>query len=1025
MFQQIILKKYIESNADKIHLAFERYVLFFHDAERQAYIRQCIESQFQEGFLRELFVNVLGYTLIPDPNYNLIPEGKNETDAGRADGIIFINNDVRAVIELKDIRTIDLKLVEKQAFNYKYQHKNAAYVITSNFEKLRFYIDNAVEYFEWNLFTLTENQFAELWICLAYENIVDDLPKKLKNETISREDEITKEFYNVYKQFKNSLFSDLIANNSQHDKLTLFSCSQKILDRLVFILFSEDCGLLPPNTIKKIIREWKILEDADEYRPLYTHLQKYFSYLDSGGKGKNQNIFGYNGGLFQPNKLLDSLKISDSTLVERLNKLSDYNYRSDVNVDILGHIFENSLAEIEKLKYELSGLESYELRETNKRKKDGIFYTPRYITSYIISSTLGKLCDEKKIELGLDKEELFDQIIEQNGKTNNKLNGKSNGKQKKVTSNPILEKLEKYRQWLLSLSICDPACGSGAFLNAALDFLKEEHYFIDKLTAQILGHSIVFSEYEISILENNLFGVDVNEESVEITKLALWLRTAKPNRKLNFLDANIKCGNSLISDPKIDPDKSFDWRKEFPRIFEKGGFDVVIGNPPYVFSRSGKFSEIEKEYYYSRYPLSNYQLNTYLLFIDLAYYHLLHDNGVFGFIVPNNCLTIDTFQPFRKFLLEQTGDIEIVNIINGVFSDANVDNCIITFKKQNADKISIGEMNNEKLTKIGTFPASIFAKEQYIINIAIAKKPEVVQLMKKIELTAEPLERHAVVSTGIKAYQDGKGKPSQTTQMKESRIYHSRQQTTDEFIKYLDGKDVSRYLLSWSGEYVRYGDWLAEPRRSVDFSAQRILVRQIPSQPPYCINAVFINALAINDINSMIIFNFNIDPLYLLGILNSRLMSFWFINKFDKFQRGIFPQFKVKELSLFPIAVCNKEKQKQLVGLVDKITSLQNSIQLKRQKFLRRVTDNLGNIQPLGVLEYFDRLKFKEFLELLSKRKIKLRLNAQAEWEDFFNENQILCRNIVKQITETDNEIDQLVYELYGLTEDEIKFIEG
>jgi type I restriction-modification system DNA methylase subunit len=176
-----------------------------------------------------------------------------------------------------------------------------------------------------------------------------------------------------------------------------------------------------------------------------------------------------------------------------------------------------------------------------KRKQDGIFNTEKKITSYIIENTLGKLCTEKKLELGLDKEESFEPI-ESNVKANNKFNGK---KSKNITTNPILDKLDEYRQWLLSLSVCDPACGSGAFLNVALDFLKEEHLFIGQITAQILGHSIVFSEYEISILGNNLFGVDINEESVEITKLALWLRTAKPNRKLNFLDKNIKCGTSV------------------------------------------------------------------------------------------------------------------------------------------------------------------------------------------------------------------------------------------------------------------------------------------------------------------------------------------------------------------------------------------------------------------------------------------------------------------------------------------------
>jgi hypothetical protein len=494
---------------------------------------------------------------------------------------------------------------------------------------------------------------------------------------------------------------------------------------------------------------------------------------------------------------------------------------------------------------------------------------------------------------------------------------------------------------------------------------------------------------------------------------------------LNFLDANIKCGNSLISDPQIDLVKAFDWRKEFPQIFAKGGFDVVVGNPPYVFSRGGKFTGLEKEYFYSRYPLANYQLNTYLLFIDLAYQHLLHESGVFGFIVPNNCLTIDTFQPFRKFLLENTRDIGVVNIIDNVFVDANVDNCIITFAKIGADKILLGEMSNEKVTMVGTFPVTTFTNESYIVNISAAKKPEVIKLLQRIEQSAKTLEQNAAVSTGIKAYQIGKGKPPQTMQMKENRIFHSRQKATDEFIKYLDGKDVCRYLLSWSGEYVKYGDWLAEPRRSVDFSAPRILVRQIPSQPPYSINATFIDSQAINDINSMIVFDFKVNPFYLLGVLNSRLMSFWFVNKFDKFQRGIFPQFKVKELALFPIPICSNRNQKPVISLVAKMISLNNDLQSKRQKFLHRITDNFENVQPLGILEQFDSLTFKKFLTALLKRKVKFTLNTQAEWEDFFNDCKSICQNIKNQIVKTDREIDQLVYELYGLNETEIKIVEG
>ncbi len=192
-----------------------------------------------------------------------------------------------------------------------------------------------------------------------------------------------------------------------------------------------------------------------------------------------------------------------------------------------------------------------------------MFYTPKYITKYIVDNTVGKLCEEKKSELAIHE---ADYEKERKGR-------------KKKTLQALQNKLDTYRKWLLQLTICDPACGSGAFLNQALEFLIEEHRYIDELKAKLLGDAMVFSEVQNDILENNLFGVDINEESVEIAKLSLWLRTAKKGRKLTMLNDNIKCGNSLIDDPEVAGDKAFNWEKEFPTIFqekEKQGFHVVL-----------------------------------------------------------------------------------------------------------------------------------------------------------------------------------------------------------------------------------------------------------------------------------------------------------------------------------------------------------------------------------------------------------------------------------------------------------------
>ena len=284
--------------------------------------------------------------------------------------------------------------------------------------------------------------------------------------------------------------------------------------------------------------------------------------MNTGYQGKHYEVFAYNGGLFKPDEVLDGLKISDDLLVEHTRRLSEYDFESDVDVNILGHIFENSLSEIEEVTQQITNGQA---PSTSKRKQDGVFYTPQYITKYIVENTVGRLCAEKKREMGINEEEYF------------------NDRQRQLkTRQRLLDQLQQYREWLLQITILDPACGSGAFLNAALRFLMDEHRLIDEMEKKISDFSLPFESVENYILENNLYGVDINEESVEIAQLALWLRTAKPHRKLNSLNQNIKCGNSLISDPAVAGDKAFNWQEQFPKVFERGGFDVVIGNPPYV-----------------------------------------------------------------------------------------------------------------------------------------------------------------------------------------------------------------------------------------------------------------------------------------------------------------------------------------------------------------------------------------------------------------------------------------------------------
>jgi len=564
LFQKSVLNKHLKAQDEqKVVAAFEKLKVYQSDKE---HIKEYNEEVFQDGFLKEIFVDVFGYKLntIDKDNYNLVREKKNVSDSKKADGAILKEGEVFCVIELKDTTTKDLTKVETQAFGYQSGHTNCNYVIISNFEKLNFYIKNKVDKIEFNLFTATLEEFKTIYLCLHADNLLTDVPLKVKEASLVEDEKVTKGLYKDYSAFKNALWENLCNNHPEEDKLFLFKKTQKLLDRFLFIFFGEDKGLLPPNSISKIITQWEQLKELDEYKPLYERFKKYFGYLNTGWKGKEYEIFAYNGGLFSPDELLDKIQIDDNVLHPHVMKLTAYDFDSDVDVNILGHIFEHSLNEIENITAQLEGKEVD--KGKTKRKKDGVFYTPKYITKYIVENTVGKLCAEKKEELDIEDEEY--------------VKGRKN--RKKETIKTLDKNLQAYRDWLLQITICDPACGSGAFLNQALEFLMQEHKYIDELESQLLGHSFEFPGVENHILENNLFGVDINDESVEIAKLSLWLRTAQKGRKLTSLNNNIKCGNSLIDDVEVAGEKAFSWEKEFPVVFEKGGFDIVIGNPPYV-----------------------------------------------------------------------------------------------------------------------------------------------------------------------------------------------------------------------------------------------------------------------------------------------------------------------------------------------------------------------------------------------------------------------------------------------------------
>ncbi len=1043
LFQNSVLRSHLKNiDTEAVARAFEVYKTVF--LPKIENIKSSKEEQYQYGFLDDLFVKVLGYTLNPTPGYDLIAEQKNVSDSKKADGAILKEGEVIAVIELKSTRTKVMEKIVDQAFGYKHNHPECRYVITSNFEKLRFYVEHSDRYEEFDLFRLDEKRFELLWYLLSKESIFADIPLELKKQSKLQEENISNELYKKYAELRTNLFENIIQNNTELDRHLLLEKTQTILDRMVFIFFAEDRGILKPNTIRSIIDHYK--NDIED-RELWHFYKIYFNAINRGNA--KLDIPEYNGGLFAEDEVLDSL-IIDAEIIESLPlALSAYDFNTDIDVNILGHIFENSLNDIEELKARIND-EDFDATQS-KRKKDGVFYTPEYITRYIVDNTLGALCRSKKEELGLDGVEIE---VPRNPK---KLN-RTETKQK--------EALEAYRKYLLGLKILDPACGSGAFLNQALNHLLEEHAFIDEGIRTLMGGSVLgLYDVKKGILENNLYGVDINAEAVEIAKLSLWLRTVESGRKLNKLADKIKVGNSLIDDRSV-ADDAFVWEEEFPEVFEEGGFDVVIGNPPYV--RQELVTAEMKKYFKTAYETYHNSADLYIPFVEKGV-NLLKKDGKFSFIFPNKWLKAKYGKPLRIWL-KQKGLDEIIDFGDlQIFDGATTYPMIMTAtQKEPAKTFSFVKLDTEEFGDLKGYVNSNASE----IDLAelddegwqlVSKEEQLV--LERTSNNTLPLGKYTngEILYGIKT---GLTKAFVIDQKTKNELV-AKDSRSEEILKpFVMGKDIQRYdtpdidkylllfpkgftreqsgltdeIEAWQwirSNYPAIAEWLepfeASGKKRYDkgefwwelracdyydaFEKPKIIYLKFQVKPAFIMD---LQKTYSNDAN----FIYPKEDYFLLGILNSKLGWFLISNTCTEIQNGyqlIYDYFKN-----VPIPATVGDTQKELMEeLVKSIIGLNRKLKTKANKFLNRLRDNLGLEKPSKKLEAFWQLDFKTFLKELKKKKITLSLTEQDEWEAYFNDYKTALTDLQTQIDRTDREIDAMVYALYGLTDEEIAVVEG
>ncbi|MEA3289799.1 MAG: DNA methyltransferase, partial [Campylobacterota bacterium] len=962
--------------------------------------------------------------------FNLEREKKNETDSKKADGVIYLDNEVVGIIELKGQNTKNLDKVQQQAFWYLTQHSNAQYVIISNFDELRFYFDKSTSYEKFSLFNLDYEDFKKLHLLLSFESIKDKTPLKIKEKTANFEAEISKELYKDFSIFRNHLFENIVKNNTSIEKSILLRLTQKLCDRIIFILFAEDRGLLTANTIKEIRQR----HEQDIFgNPMYQYYKIYFDAIDNGNE--KLDIPKYNGGLFAKDELLDSLIIDDEILDMEAQKLSDYDFESEVSVNILGHIFEQSLTDLEEIQ---SNIDNVDFDKTKtKRKKDGVFYTPPYITKYIVDNTLGKMCNEKREELN---------IIEVTSPKNPK---KLTKKEQQTKDN-----LETYKNWLFNLKILDPACGSGAFLNQALEYLITEHTNLQNDLA-LMGDLFAVYTVEESVLENNLYGVDINEDATEIAKLSLWLRTAKKGRPLTKLADKIKCGNSLISDKSV-VDNAFVWEEEFKEVFEQGGFDIVIGNPPYV--RQEMVSLESKTFFKENYETYHSLADLYIFFVEKGI-NLLKTNGKFSFIIPNKWIKANYGKSLRQWLKQKSID-EIIDFGDlQIFEDATTYPLIMTNtnKLQNPE-FSFTEIRTLKFNNLNNYINENSSK----INIKNLNDDGWQLVSKDIE---NILTKCINNSYTLDSYTNGCINRGVMTGLNEAFIIDEEvkrklieeDSNSEEIIKpFLTGKDIQKYNCSIIDKWLLYIPWdlkiesypaikkhleqfkdKLESRPEVKggrypwYALSRYGSKYIEDfEKIKIIYLVFqVNPAFVMDVNKTYSNNATFicpkEDYFLLGLLNSKLGWFLISNVCTEIKGGyqlIYDYFKNT-----PIKKFNKElKKERFENTVKNISCLNKKLQETKQNFINEL--ELEKIPKK--LHNFENLEFEDFVKEYKKaKKIKFadkleERNFKNEWKALFENDKKEVLELQEQINQIDKEIDSIVYKLYELTEDEIKIVE-
>ncbi len=878
--------------------------------------KKLAESDVETKLVEELFITILGWDKKDFFKQENVRRGDKR---GRADYTFYIGDKIVFYLEVKKVGISLDKEADRQVISYALSRK-VPLAISTNFEQMNIFCveqENALK----NVFRTFKtpedygNNFSDLWF-LSKESFEKGLLLKKAEEEgrLKRRISIDKQLLDDLMRIRSLIASDI--EKKYPTKYTINEKDdiiQRILDRLIFIRRCEDTGINPDNLT---LAEIKHISDEKAYLKLKYIFKRYDEV--------------YNSGLFTIGKDNDCDKINiDGDIIQKLvyylyeSKDGEYVYNFDwIDADILGQVYEQYLGKI--LAQTKSGRAKLHEGQAH-RKEQGIYYTPTYIVDYIVKNTVGELLKDKKVDIR-------------------------------------------------KIKILDPACGSGSFLIKAFDYVNAHLSGGEEAKQHKLDSQGSYS-VKTDIVKNNIFGVDLDNKAVEITKLNLLLKAAEKNRKLpEELDMHIRHGNSLIDDEDVSKE-SFQWKGEF----EEGSFDVVIGNPPW----GADFNYKDADFFASRYSISKKNINSFDLFVRRAIL-LLKEKGYFGFVIPKNSIKSNDYTLLRKFILENTL-IKRLNLF-GVFEGVTQEFIVLIFIK---DK---GSIKNKGKNRILINDQNKLEQERFYQNTNYIFNPnlgELFSIFNKVE-QGKALEEIIVIRRGEEiskkgevfccyscnnwfpaSKQEKKNCPHCNKELflKRCNKYNLVKENKDEnhTTPIITGEDVSPYKVVIKNYYDISKKGISYKNNDF-YSGDRLLMNKIAatfkvgfiSEDAFCTQNVY-SIKAVKEPQHLKV---------LLALFNSKLWLFYYEKKFNLGAK-ITTAISIDNIRQLKFPVLKEISSKTIANLVDRMLLLNKQL------------------QSLGDKKTAQTAKLEE------------------------------------EIKRTDQEIDELVYKLYGITEEEKKIIEG